>query len=320
MPEVKALVVDDIPANLQVAKGLLSPYGIQVDTALSGKDAIELSNKRNYDIIFMDHMMPEMDGVEAATAIRASETSMEFPQETPKLLSEPPKRVPIVAMTANALRGMKEFYLEHGFDDYLSKPINSLLLDEILKKWIPKSLFSPSVSSVPIPHLFLPLVEEQRLDILNHYRETFVSGSSSSGLAIDSEYFKKFTAFIKSLNIEDKDIQKQADILAEAGQQEDTHAIREILPDFCKELHNKAESRKQQKRSDQQESEESEILGKFLPRLEEALVNNEMYRAETLIKELADANLSNKGRELYFQLNDLMFEGDTEKILELIRE
>jgi DNA-binding NtrC family response regulator len=247
-----------------------------------------------------------MDGVEAAAAIRAWEKSGQ--------LSERPEKVPIIAMTANALRGMREFYLEHGFDDYLSKPINSLLLDEILKKWIPKSLFSPSQSSVPIPQMFIPLVEEQRLDILNHYRETFVSGFSSSGLAIDSEYFKKFTAFIKTLNAEDAAIREQADILAKAGQREDASTIREILPGFCKELHNKAEARKHEESGDEQE-----ILGEFLPRLEEALIHNEMLRAEALIKELSVANLNNKGRELYFRLNDLMFEDDTEKILELIK-
>jgi CheY-like chemotaxis protein len=217
-------------------------------------------------------------------------------------------------MTANALRGVREFYLEHGFDDYLSKPIDSLLLDEILKKWIHQSLFSQPQSSIPIPKLFLPLVEEQRLDILNHYRETFVSGVSSSGLAVDGEYFKKFTAFVKSLNIEDSGLREQAAVLAEAGQQEDAHTIREVLPGFCKELHNRAALQ------NEQGSGEREILDTLLPRLEEALVNNESETAEALMKELSDKNLSSKGRELYFRLNDLMFEGDTEKILQLIRE
>jgi CheY-like chemotaxis protein len=300
LPEAKALVVDDIPANLQVAKGLLAPYGIQVDTAVSGKDAIELLNGRKYDIVFMDHMMPEMDGVEAAATIRDMETS-----------------VPLIAMTANALRGMREFYLGHGFDDYLSKPINSLLLDEILKKWIPQSLFSQPQSSIPIPNLFLPLVEEQRLDILNHYRETFVSGVSSSGLAIDGEYFKKFTTFIKSLNIEDSGLREQAVILAEAGQQENAHTIREVLPDFCKELQNRVALQKQHEQ--QGSDNEQEILGELLPRLEKALVRNELETAEALMKEFAAANLTDKGRELYFRLNDLMFDGDTEKILELIK-
>jgi signal transduction histidine kinase/AmiR/NasT family two-component response regulator len=312
LPEAKALIVDDVPANLQVAKGLLAPYGIQVDTAASGKDAIERLQRHTYHIIFMDHMMPEMDGVEAAAAIRAWEKAG-VSEGNSKLSPEPPKRVPVIAMTANALHGMREFYLEHGFDDYLSKPINSFLLDEILKKWIPKSLFSTPQSSIPIPLVFLPLVEEQRLDILNHYRETFVSGSSSSGLAIDSAYFRKFTAFIKSCAIEDAYLQKQAAILTEAGQREDLPRIREVLPDFCKKLQNRVTLQKQESGNEQ------EILGALLPRLEKALADNELKTAEEVMKEFSAANLTDSGRELYFRLNDLMYEGDTEKMLELIR-
>jgi hypothetical protein len=165
--------------------------------------------------------------------------------------------------------------------------------------------------------VFLPLVEEQRLDIINHYRETFVSGHASGGLAIDADYFKKFTAFVKSLNIEDLGIKEQAAILAEAGQQEDIQKIREVLPGFCKELQDRVALQKQ---AEQEGGDEQKILGELLPRLEKALVLNELESAEAVMKELAAAKLTNKGRELFFRLNDLMFEGDTEKILELVKE
>jgi hypothetical protein len=209
---------------------------------------------------------------------------------------------------------MREYYLENGFDDYLSKPINPHLLDEILKKRLPKSLYSPALSegAPTIPNLFLPLVEEQRLDMLNHYRETFVSGVSSIGLAPDAEYYKKFTALIKSLNIENG-LREQAAVLAEAGLREDMHTIRDLLPGFCKDMQNL--SQKQNESGDDQK-----ILSKLLPRLENAIMNNEWETAEAVMKELSAANLGNNGRELYFRLNDLMFEGDTEKILELLKE
>ena len=100
-PDYKVLVVDDLPANLLIVRGLLAPYGFIVDTAGSGQEAIEKVRNHGYDIILMDHMMPEMDGIEATAAIRTwekelAEKSVEFPVEAPKLL-ELPKGVPIIA-------------------------------------------------------------------------------------------------------------------------------------------------------------------------------------------------------------------------------
>jgi signal transduction histidine kinase/PleD family two-component response regulator len=143
LPGVRLLVVDDLSTNLKVAEGLLAPYKASVETCLSGKEALELVKQHDYDLIFMDHMMPEMDGIEATAAIRLWEDekfkknkSMEFPKETPKL-SELFK-VPIIALTANAVSGMKEMFIENGFDDFLAKPIDISKLDEMLDRWIPK--------------------------------------------------------------------------------------------------------------------------------------------------------------------------------------
>ena len=122
LPSVRILVVDDISANIKVAEGLLSPYEAAIDTCLSGEEAIELIKSRTYDLVFMDHMMPEMNGIEAVAQIRAWE-------KKPKL--------PIIALTANAVAGMKEMFIEKGFDDFLAKPIDILKLEEILDRWIP---------------------------------------------------------------------------------------------------------------------------------------------------------------------------------------
>jgi signal transduction histidine kinase/CheY-like chemotaxis protein len=124
-PGARILVVDDIATNLKVAEGLLAPYHAQVDTALSGADARELVKRRRYDIIFMDHMMPRMDGIEAAAIIRASE-------------GEYFKTVPIIALTANAVSGMREMFLAQGFNDFLAKPIDVSKLDDAVGRWIPR--------------------------------------------------------------------------------------------------------------------------------------------------------------------------------------
>jgi len=128
---VRLLVVDDLSTNLKVAEGLLAPYKATVDTCLSGAEAIELIKSRDYDMVFMDHMMPEMDGIEATAIIRAWEM-----QQEDRGISR--KELPIVALTANAVLGMKEMFIEKGFSDFLAKPIDILKLDEILSLWIPK--------------------------------------------------------------------------------------------------------------------------------------------------------------------------------------
>ncbi|MCL2809788.1 MAG: ATP-binding protein, partial [Treponema sp.] len=125
-PKARVLVVDDILLNLKVAEGLLTPYKMTVDTCQNGALAIEIVKNNNYDLIFMDHMMPEMNGIETTKIIREWEdkNKREF--------------IPIVALTANAIAGMREMFIEKGFNDYLSKPIDIYKLDEILNHWIPE--------------------------------------------------------------------------------------------------------------------------------------------------------------------------------------
>ncbi|MDR2303472.1 MAG: response regulator [Treponema sp.] len=127
-PGGRVLVVDDVETNLYVARGLLQPYGLTVDCVKSGQEAIAniFSNASFYNIVFMDHMMPGMDGIETTRIIRDRR-------------SEYTESLPVIALTANAIVGMREMFLENGFNDYLSKPIERSNLDEILFKWMPDS-------------------------------------------------------------------------------------------------------------------------------------------------------------------------------------
>jgi signal transduction histidine kinase/CheY-like chemotaxis protein len=124
-PGFRVLVVDDIKVNLKVAKGLLAPFEMDIETCSSGDEALSRVQEKEYDLIFMDHMMPGMDGIETTDAIRSLE-------------GERFNNVPIVALTANAVSGMKEMFLENGFNDFLSKPIEIHRLYNLLEKWIPK--------------------------------------------------------------------------------------------------------------------------------------------------------------------------------------
>jgi len=120
MPYGSVLIVDDVDSNLFVAKGLMMPYGLSMDTASSGASAIKkIKNGKVYDLIFMDYMMPEMDGMEAV-----------------KIIRELGYKNPIVALTANALVGQAKIFLENGFDDFLPKPIDVRQLNAVLNRLI----------------------------------------------------------------------------------------------------------------------------------------------------------------------------------------
>jgi signal transduction histidine kinase/ActR/RegA family two-component response regulator len=127
MSAAAVLVVDDVQTNIVVAKGFLRQYGMRIDGAASGAEAIDLIRKEDihYDIIFMDHMMPEMDGVEAVRIIR-NEIGGDYA-----------KTVPVIALTANAVAGADKYFIQNGFQDFLTKPMNALELDRILNTYIP---------------------------------------------------------------------------------------------------------------------------------------------------------------------------------------
>ena len=120
MPYGNVLIVDDVETNLHVTRGLMAPYGLSIELVSSGYDAIEkIKNGKVYDIIFMDHMMPGMDGIEATKIIR----ELGYTQ-------------PVVALTANALIGQVKVFLDNGFNDFVSKPIDIRQLNNILNKLI----------------------------------------------------------------------------------------------------------------------------------------------------------------------------------------
>ncbi len=123
-PTAQVLVVDDMPVNLTVVKGLLKKTQVRVDTADSGRKAVAMAARKSYDVALIDHMMPEMDGVETLRELQ------KLPQTTDTVF---------IALTANAISGSREKYIEAGFHDYLSKPIDSEKLEEMLMKYLPPS-------------------------------------------------------------------------------------------------------------------------------------------------------------------------------------
>ncbi|MDR3120487.1 MAG: response regulator, partial [Clostridiales bacterium] len=126
LPYAKVLIVDDVQTNLDVARGMMKPYGMQIDCVMSGPCAIEAirSEEVRYNAIFMDHMMPGMDGIEAVRIIRE------------EIGTDYAKNIPVIALTANAILGNEEMFLSRGFQAFISKPIDIGQLDSVIRQWV----------------------------------------------------------------------------------------------------------------------------------------------------------------------------------------
>ncbi|MDR1510182.1 MAG: response regulator [Synergistaceae bacterium] len=249
-PDFRVLIVDDMETNLTVAVGLLAPYMVNTDSCLNGEDAVARVGANSYDLVFMDHMMPGMDGVEATRLIRA-------------MSGERCRTMPVVALTANAVTGMREMFLENGFNDFLSKPIETTRLDAVLKKWIPAdkrrdaleddeklSAFDspppidlPEIDGIDVAAGLARIGGSQRryLDLLETFRRDAEAGFTLLEKDPDDVPLHAFTTLVHALksalaNIGADDLSHAAALLEEAGRAADMSAIRDRLPPFREEL------------------------------------------------------------------------------------
>jgi len=246
-PDAKVLIVDDISTNLKVASGLLSPYEMDIELRSSGMAAIEAVKIKKYDIVFMDHRMPEMDGVEATQHIRALGDEIPYCKE-----------IPIVALTANAVSGMKEMFLENGFDDFVSKPIDIVLMNSVLEKWIPKEKQIGSVSDIKkmvssaISPPDIPIIEnvdtmngillsggtiEFYLETLATFHEDGYDRINKINKCVEKDDLHTFTTHVHAIksasaNIGAGELSKAAYILEQAGQSGELPYIKENYNPF----------------------------------------------------------------------------------------
>jgi signal transduction histidine kinase/DNA-binding response OmpR family regulator len=297
LPNCKVLVVDDMPINIHVARGLLALYRLQTDTAASGYEAIKKAQSKQYDLIFMDHMMPGIDGIETADAIRKIDGYAQSP---------------IIMMTANAMRGMKELYLEKGFQGYLSKPISLNTLDEVIREQLEGKYEKVPESEVNKQLPFSMGFDEKRLDKLNHYRTAFEMSEASDGLELDAVYYRRFTILVESFDALPDNLKTDKVLLIEASRRHDAQKIREMLPAFYENI-----AAMHQKNVKDAETENKK-LGEILQRLKKALQDGDYNASGTIVKEMGAANLSPAECKLYFKLYDLLMNDNFEKALETI--
>lgn len=192
-PEARVLVVDDTTMNLEVVKGLIKKTHIRIDTATSGFEALEKVQNDRYDMIFLDHKMPGMDGIE----------TLEKMMELGEYLNAD---TPVIALTANAVSGAKEYYIDKGFTDYLSKPIQGELLERMLLTYLPVQLIEPASNEEEFEYISeLRYPDIDGIDI----EEALAYSGGSHSAGIDSlrlyvkEFDEKYNTLIKAYDDDD---------------------------------------------------------------------------------------------------------------------
>ena len=182
-PEAYVLIVDDNDINRAIAKGVIEPLGMQVDLAASGAECIEKVRNFRYDIIFMDHMMPEMDGIEAAHIIK-----QRFPSYAD---------VPIIALTANAAGDAREMFLREGMSDFIAKPISLRTITNKIRRWLPSEKIIPVSKSEnkAQPQRILPDIPE--LDLKSAME---LMGSEKLLLNVIEQYYRSIDKNIAKIN------------------------------------------------------------------------------------------------------------------------
>jgi signal transduction histidine kinase/DNA-binding response OmpR family regulator len=336
-PAARFLVVDDIATNLKVAEGLIAPYHAQVDTSLSGAEAVELVNRNIYDIIFMDHMMPGMDGVEAAAIIRESE-------------GEYFKTVPIVALTANAVSGMREMFLSQGFNDFLAKPIDVSKLDDVIGKWLSREkqikadgTRAPGKEAASAsPPLVIPGVDAAKGiamtgGTLEGYRKVLAQfyKDAAERLPLLQHELGALPLFVTqvhalksaSATIGAAEVSAEAAELEAAGKAGDMAAIAEKLSQFREHLTKLIEGirnvvveekREGESGEPQTENAAKETVFNLLSTLRAALETKNMKEIDKLLEEIEQLPLDTETREQINAVSDKVLMGEYTEAIETI--
>jgi signal transduction histidine kinase/CheY-like chemotaxis protein/HPt (histidine-containing phosphotransfer) domain-containing protein len=349
-PDAKILIVDDNVTNLTVAQGLLALYQMDIHVCTSGMEAVSLVKKHSYDLIFMDHMMPDMDGIETTAFIRA--------------LGGAFQDMPIVALTANAISGMREMFLEKGFSDFLAKPIEIAKLNEIIRKWIPKN--KQRKSAVENPPLSAagsagetavrPAQTAIQIPGLDTERGFSMTGGTEAGYrkvlasfyrdalerltrlkdVPDEEELLTFTTQVHALKsaaatIGAVELSKKAAALEAAGKAGDLTVIREGLPPFYEHLEETARHIGQALGLSPADSPSpppplsaelmplSKELRLSFEELREALEKKDMTTMDRIIVELEGKNLDEKTKATVEKISDEVLVTEFDAALALLK-
>ncbi|MCR4787783.1 MAG: response regulator [Lachnospiraceae bacterium] len=339
-PEAQVLVIDDNPMNLMVFKSLLKQTRVCVDTANDGFEGLTLAYDKKYDIIFFDHMMPEKDGIETLHEMRAQEKN-------------PNLETPAVCLTANAISGAREFYIEAGFDDYLTKPIDSEKLEDMLLHYLPEDkivmvsadqissddneealsdelkeldkyegidvktgiLNSGSVDAyMPLLKIFYESMDEKGNEIENYYKEKDIKNYTIKVHALKSS--ARLIGAVEFGEI--------AQELENAGKSEDIGFIDENHATFMEEFHKFKEplSKLFDKGGNNEDKPLADpiLMAEVFEEIRSAAEDMDCDRLESVFEEMADFRIPDSDVDLYEKLKSAAGMFDYDSITELLKD
>lgn len=335
-PEARILVVDDNAINLTVTEGLLEPLEMQIDTALSGREAIEKVQQTMYDLVFMDHMMPEMDGVETTHEIRRR-----FPEYAD---------LPIIALTANAVNGVQQMFQEEGLNDFVPKPMELKVLVNAVRKWLPKEKLQmrrgkildvkpqtverpklPQIGDLDMQAAYAKLGSEKLFrSVLKEYYRVIGKKCALIQKYWDQHDRKAYTVEVHALKSASRQIGAMrladaAERLEAAGNAGDDALIdaqtgallekyrsyQDILAPWCAE---------QEKKGHSDKLVSGDELRQALDAMQEAVGELDMDAMETVLERLAQYQFEGEEKELLEQLQESAADFDAENCELLISE
>ena len=346
MPYGKILVVDDMPVNLQVARGFLEPYGLHVDTADSGQEAInKIMLGRKYDLIFMDHMMPDMDGIETTVLIRSKNI-----------------KIPVIALTANALVGSMEMFVSNGFNGFISKPIDINQLDNTLNEWVRDKQSKETLQKAEEEKRAKRMVnlpdyeEDEILEIpgVNTEHGIASTGGTAAGYRkvlstfsrdtqerlvffnnclnreMDEKKISLFTVYAHSLKsalsfIGVQNLSDKAMALETAGKERDIDFIYENLHDFIEKLSKLIENILEFSNTKPENEEENlEISSESIILLQELVdlikTKAAFSKIDSIIEELNKTPINSRLREVLDQVSDEVLMAEYDNALQIIKK
>jgi signal transduction histidine kinase/CheY-like chemotaxis protein/HPt (histidine-containing phosphotransfer) domain-containing protein len=305
-PDFKVLIVDDIETNLRVAEGLLDPYKMKITGCTNGADALRLVRDGSFDLVLMDHMMPGMDGVEATKAIRALGGRFE--------------KLPIAALTASAVSGMREMFLENGFNDFLSKPVEIQKLGDLIERWVPAER-RHKAEAITKGGADAEFIGIEGLDTAKgmamtggnraNYRDVlklYCRDAESRIAFLSSVYaesdLKNFTTHVHALksasaSIGARMLSDEAAFLEEAGKSGDTGAVRKRADAFQENLAGTVSRIRAALETDDPDSTEYEngqtpddefSRAARLTALKDALIAEDVRRTDSILAELSESS------------------------------
>ncbi len=336
-PEARILMVDDNPMNLIVFKSLVKQTGVKVDTAESGAEGIRLTQERKYDILFLDHMMPEKDGIEVLQEIR------EFGKN-------PNADTPAVCLTANAIHGAREFYMDAGFDDYLTKPVDPELLEELMIKYLPEQKVvrveseddDSDKNREEIPEHLLELTAasvdvragvknsgsvDAYLSLLRVFKESEKEKAAELDKYYTAEDMTNYAIKVHALKssariIGAAELGEEAQHLEDAGKAEDMNYIREHHADFMadyKALVEQLAPHFPDEETDEDKPEASEdIMQKAYAKLREGAEDMDCECLEQVIDEMKNYHIPEAEAELFAEVKTAVEKYEYDLISDLL--